>query len=87
MYFQYHPDVTAGRIMAKISAHQPELKTQDMETIIDLKGNTLYATKANRRILPTIGNYHWGGCPNMVETQFTEVEISKSPIPTHQLGQ
>lgn len=87
MYFQYNPDVTDGRIFVKMAPHRQGMKTSDMTTILDLRGNTLYETKANRRILPTFGNYHWGGSPNPVETHFTEMHVSKHPLESHTLLQ
>lgn len=87
MYFQYKPDVKNGRILAKMAPHRQSLRTAEMMTLLDLKGNTLYETKANRRILPTFGNYHWGGSPNSVETHFTEIHISKEPLKSHRLRQ
>lgn len=77
MYFHYNPDVKDGRIHAKMASHRKGLRTDDMSTIFDLNGNTLYETKSQRRILPTFGSYHWGGCPTPVETHFTEVYVSR----------
>ena len=85
IYFHYKPDVSEGRIHAKIAPHRESLRTEDMTTIFDLKGNTIYETKSQRRILPTFGSYHWGGCPNPVETHFTEVNVSREEIKTHTL--
>ena len=85
MYFQYNPDVSDGRILAKIAPHHQGLETDAMTTIIDLQGNTLYETKSKRRILPTIGSYHWGGNPTIVETHFTEIQISKEQLHSHTL--
>jgi len=83
MYFQYHPDVHHGRILAKMAQHTKGLATNNMPTLLDLQGNTLYEDKSGRRILPTFGNYHWGGCPNRIETHFTEFLVSKEPLQTH----
>ncbi len=83
MYFQYKPDVHNGRIFVKMARHKKGLMTEKMTTLLDLQGNTLYETKSNRRILPTFGNYHWGGCPNRVETHFTEIRASKKPLQSH----
>ena len=87
MYFQYMPDVNNGRIFVKMARHCQGLLTDDMTTLLDLQGNTLYETKSGRRILPTFGNYHWGGSPNSVETHFTEVLASKEHLQTHNLLQ
>ncbi|MEM7317225.1 MAG: hypothetical protein AAF497_29205 [Planctomycetota bacterium] len=87
IYFQYNPDVTDGRILARVALHQQDQITDEMQTLIDTRGNTLYADKSHRRILPTFGHYHWGGSPNIVETHFTEVRISKSPIARLVVGQ
>ena len=87
MYFQYNPDVEDGRIFAKMAPHHQGLLTDQMTNLLDLKGNTLYETKSARRILPTFGNYHWGGSPNSVETHFTEIHVSKKPLRSHTLLQ
>ena len=85
LYFQYNPDVHNGRILAEMAPHSTELATEDMVTLLDLQGNTLYEDKSGRRILPTFGNYHWGGSPNEVETHFTEILTSKKPLRYHSL--
>jgi hypothetical protein len=68
-----------------MAEHREGLATKDMTTILDLNGATLYQEKSNRRILPTFGNYHWGGCPHEVESHFTEVLLSKEPLEQHSL--
>jgi hypothetical protein len=85
MYFQYNPDVRAGRILAKMAQHREGLATDEMTTMLDLQGATLYQEKSDRRILPTFGNYHWGGCPHKVESHFTEILVSKEPVEQHRL--
>lgn len=85
MYFQYQPDVSNGRIFVKMAPHSQGLLTDKMTTLLDLQGNTLYETKSNRRILPTFGNYHWGGSPDNVETHFSEMLVSKAPLQSHTL--
>ena len=83
MYFQYNPDVRAGRILAKMAQHREGLSTDEMTTMLDLQGATLYQEKSGRRVLPTFGNYHWGGCPHKVESHFTEILVSKEPVEQH----
>ena len=85
MYFQYNPVVRAGRILAKLAQHREGLATHEMTTMLDLQGATLYQEKSDRRILPTFGNYHWGGCPHKVESHFTEILVSKEPVEQHLL--
>lgn len=80
MYFQYSPDVKDGKIFASMAPCKKTQLAKDMTQLIQVNGNTLYATKSNRRMLPTFGHYHWGGCPNLTETQFTEIEVSKTPM-------
>ena len=87
MCFHYKPDVKDGKVHAKIAMYRGDLRTGEMTTIFDLKGNTLYETKSQRRILPTFGSYHWGGCPTPVETHFTEVNVSREEIEVHPLRQ
>ncbi|TWU28018.1 hypothetical protein [Novipirellula artificiosorum] len=86
MYFQYRPAVQNGRILAKMAEHRKGLQTEEMTTILDLRDNTLYEHKSARRILPTFGNYHWGGCPHRVETHFTEIRVTKEPVQHHFLS-
>ena len=85
MYFQYNPDERDGRILAKMAKHRRGLTTSEMTTMLDLQGATFYQGKSDRRILPTFGNYHWGGCPHQVESHFTEILVSKEPVEQHLL--
>ena len=85
MYFQYHPDLSDGRILVKMARHRKELATKDMRTILDLSGATFYQDRPKARMLPTFGNYHWGACPKKVETHFTEILVSRKPIEHHSL--
>jgi len=87
MYFEYHPSVTDGKIAAWIGPHQQGLRTKDMTKLVDLRGNTLYEDKPDRRILPTFGNYHFGDCATKLETCFTEVLLSREPIEEHWIRQ
>lgn len=87
MYFHYNPDVSDGRISARIARHRNGLLTEEMTTIFDLKGNTIYEDRSHRRILPTFGSYHWGECPSPVETHFTEVYASREHLKAHPLRQ
>ncbi|WP_146525532.1 hypothetical protein [Novipirellula artificiosorum] len=85
MYFQYNPDVRDGKILAKMARHREDLATEDMTTMLELKGATFYQDRPKSRVLPTFGNYHWGGCPHKVESHFTEILISKEPLQQHSL--
>ena len=85
MYFQYHPHLSDGKIQAKMAPHRNELATKDMTTILNLTGATFYQDRPKARVLPTFGNYHWGACPEKVETHFTEILVSRKPIEHHSL--